>query len=47
MAVTFRFQVRSARIGAYVVDTRTGQTWVGLTTVGARQLADHFNRRAR
>lgn len=42
-----RFQVRPQRVtGAYVVDTLTGHTWAGLTRVGARQLADHFNRRA-
>jgi predicted GIY-YIG superfamily endonuclease len=42
-----RFQVRPQRVtGAYVLDTHTGAVWTGYTRVGARQLADHFNRRA-
>lgn len=41
-----RYQVRKATHGGwYVYDTRTGRMWTGMVQVGARQLADHFNRR--
>jgi hypothetical protein len=45
MAATARYQIRHDR-GWYVLDTRTGAMWPGLTRLGARQLADHLNRRA-
>jgi hypothetical protein len=43
---TTRFQTRTARGSWYVLDTSTGRVWTGLTSIGARQLADHLNRRA-
>ncbi|GGW41194.1 hypothetical protein [Streptomyces xantholiticus] len=47
MTTTRRYQVRRLRVtGAYVLDTHTGKTWPAMATVGARQLADHLNRRA-
>ncbi|WP_177204483.1 hypothetical protein [Streptomyces sp. CC53] len=40
-----RFVVRAQRVrGAYVINTHTGETYTGLTFVGARQLADYLNR---
>lgn len=38
-----RYQVRKARGGWYVLDTRTGDVLTGMVRVGARQLADHLN----
>jgi len=41
-----RYQIRKATHGGwYVYDTRTGDMWPGMVQVGARQLADHFNRK--
>lgn len=40
-----RYQIRKARSGWYVYDTKTGATWTGLVRVGARQLADRLNRK--
>ncbi|MDJ1136231.1 hypothetical protein [Streptomyces iconiensis] len=48
MATTTRYQVRPLRVvGAYVLDTHTGNTWTGFAWAGARSLADHLNRAAR
>lgn len=44
---TTRYQVRKGVGGSYVVDTRTGGTvMTGMVAVGARQVADHLNRRS-
>lgn len=40
------YQVRKARSGWYVLDTRTGEVWTGMARAGARQLADRLNRNA-
>ncbi|MEU1853907.1 hypothetical protein ABZ499_32790 [Streptomyces sp. NPDC019990] len=44
--LTARYQAKKDRGGWYVEDTHTGQMWPGLTGMGARQVADHFNRKA-
>ena len=42
-----RYQVRKGAGGSYVVDTKTGGTvMTGMAAVGARQVADHLNRRS-
>lgn len=46
MPQTPRYRIKKATHGGwYVVDTRDGAMWPGLTEPGARQLADHLNRR--
>jgi sulfate adenylyltransferase subunit 1 (EFTu-like GTPase family) len=46
-APSTRYQVRKGAGGSYVVDTRTGGTvMTGMVAAGARQVADHLNRRA-
>lgn len=45
-ATPSRYQAKKALHGGwYVEDTRTGAMWPGMVQVGARQLADHFNRK--
>ncbi|MGW8988705.1 hypothetical protein ACWGRF_02020 [Streptomyces zhihengii] len=47
MATTPRHIVRPQRVhGAYVLDTVTGAIRAGLTTPGARQIADRLNQQA-
>jgi len=41
-----RYQIRKARSGWYVKDTRTGNVWAGLTHAGAVVLASRLNRPA-